>query len=172
MRKKSGSIAVAMFFGVLAASPLAQEARRQTPPPPPPAKHVMHNAADLKWGPAPPGLPPGAQTAVVEGDPAVKGRPFVIRAKMSDGYRVPPHWHPTDENVTVLSGTLMAGTGDKFDQASMTALTAGGFSNMKANLRHYVQAKGETVIQVHGVGPFAITYVNPADDPRKKTEAK
>ena len=131
------------------------------------AKHVMFTPDQLKWGPAPPSLPPGAQMAVVSGDPAGKGQ-FVLRAKFPDGYRVPPHWHPTEENVTVLSGTLLMATGDKFDAASMKPLGAGSYSNIGPNVRHYVMAKGETTIQVHGMGPFTVTYVNPNDDPRKK----
>ena len=135
------------------------------------SQHTLLTADQLKCGPAPPSLPAGAQMAVITGDPAQKGVPFVVRAKLPDGYHVPPHWHPTEENVTVLSGTLMFGMGDKVDEGSMTTLAAGGFSRMPALMRHYVRAKGETVIQVHGIGPFAVTYVNPTDDPRKKTTA-
>jgi quercetin dioxygenase-like cupin family protein len=96
--------------------------------------------------------------------------PFVIRAKLPDGYRVPPHWHPTDENIVVISGMFMVGTGDKFDEASMTTLAAGGYAKMPKRMHHFAGARGETIIQVHGMGPFAITYVNPGDDPRKKTQ--
>ena len=137
-----------------------------------PAAHTIINASEIKFAPGPEGLPPGAQFAVLEGDPSKAGAPFAIRAKMPDGYRVPPHWHPTDEKIVVLSGTLMLGMGDKVDMKAMKAmhgLTAGGFANMPANARHYAAAKGETIIQVYGTGPFAITYVNPNDDPRKKT---
>ncbi len=101
------------------------------------------------------------------GDPTAKG-PFVIRAKFPDGYRVPPHWHPTEENVTVLSGTLLMATGDKFDAASMKPLAAGSYSKISPKVHHYVMAKGETRIRVHGMGPFAVTYINPSDDPRKE----
>jgi hypothetical protein len=87
---------------------------------------------------------------------------------MPDGYRIGPHWHPTDENVTVLSGTLGAGMGDKFDPAAGTFLKSGGFVCMPKKMHHYAWAKGPTIIQVHGIGPFAFTYVNPADDPRNK----
>ena len=79
-----------------------------------------------------------------------------------------PHWHPVDESVTVLKGTLMMGTGDKFDQAKGEELTAGSFTRMPKEMRHYAWTKGETILQIHGTGPFEITYVNPADDPRKK----
>jgi hypothetical protein len=128
--------------------------------------HIMVRPGDLKWGPAPPGLPAGAQVAVLMGDPT-KSVPFVIRAKFPDGYKVPPHWHSTDENVTVLQGTLMLGKGEKFSDAA-EALPAGSYMSMPKMMRHFAWAKGETIIQVHGIGPFDIHYVNPADDPRKK----
>ena len=87
---------------------------------------------------------------------------------MPDGYKVPPHWHPTDENVTVIQGTLMVGKGESFSADHSKALTAGSFARMPRGMRHFAWAKGETIIQVHGVGPFDIIYVNAADDPRKK----
>jgi hypothetical protein len=129
--------------------------------------HVMVRPDDVKWGPAPPGLPPGAKTAVFFGDPHKAG-PYVIRALMPDGYRVPPHWHPTDENITVISGTFMAGKGDKFSAAASEALPAGSFVRMPKEMRHFAWVKGETIIQVHGIGPFEINYVNPSDDPRRR----
>ena len=151
---------------------LAQGDPQKKPAPPPPAKpaagHVMVDAATLKWGPAPAGLPAGAQVAVLDGDPSKAGA-FAIRLKLPDGFAVQPHWHPTTENLVILTGTLMVGVGDKFDEGSMHALGAGGYSKMPAKTHHFVRAKGETTIQVYGVGPFAINYVNPKDDPRKKT---
>jgi quercetin dioxygenase-like cupin family protein len=131
------------------------------------AGHVVVRMDDIKWGPAPPALPAGAQAAIIAGDPGKSG-PYVIRAKFPDGYKVPPHWHPTDENVTVLKGTFMAGKGEKFNADSAEALPAGSFVCMPKGMRHFAFAKGETIIQVHGMGPFEITYVNPSDDPRKK----
>jgi hypothetical protein len=130
--------------------------------------HVLVKPDAIKFGPPPPGLPPGSQVAVLTGDPSKSGSPYVIRAKLPDGYKVPPHWHPTDENVTVLKGALLVGRGDKFDATKMQEMPAGSFMRMSKEMRHYAMAKGETVIQLHGVGPFEITYVNPADDPRKK----
>ena len=127
----------------------------------------MVNASDLKWGPAPPAFNAGAQMAVVDGDPSKPG-PFVIRAKFPAGFKVMPHWHPTDENVTVISGTLTAGMGEKWDDGGMKTFTAGAFARMPKRTAHYVQAKEETIVQVHGTGPFTLTYVNPNDDPRKK----
>ena len=120
----------------------------------------------VKWGPAPAGLPPGAQAAVLVGDPKKPG-PFVIRAKLPDGYKVPPHWHSGDENITVISGTFLMGAGDKFEAKGMDEMPAGSFCHMPRTMHHFAMAKGETVIQVHGEGPFDITYINPFDDPRK-----
>lgn len=129
------------------------------------ATHMAMAASEVKWGPAPPGLPPGSKAAVLAGDPAVKGS-FTLRAWLPDGYKVPPHWHATVENLTVISGKLHVGMGDTFEPAKAKALAAGGFAVMPPEMRHWVWAEGETVLQVHGEGPFAITYVNPADDPR------
>lgn len=131
------------------------------------SEHVVLKPGDLKWGPAPPGLPAGAQFAVLAGDPGKTGV-FTIRAKMPDGYTVPPHWHPSDENVTVLQGALLIGTGEKLDAAHAKELTAGSFMHMPKEMRHFAKAKGETIIQVHGTGPFDISYVHASDDPRKK----
>jgi quercetin dioxygenase-like cupin family protein len=151
---------------------LAAQGRDQAPPPPAPKAaqpgHVMTDAAQLKFTAGPPSLPPGSEMAVLDGDPTKPGM-FTLRVKLPDGYTVPPHWHPTAENLVILSGTLMMGVGDKMDDASMHALGAGGYAKMPAKTRHYVRAKGETTFQVYGTGPFAVTYVNPKDDPRKKT---
>ena len=130
--------------------------------------HVVVKPGDIKWGPAPPGLPPGAQVAVLAGDPGKTGAMFTIRAKLPDGYTVPPHWHPSDENVTVLKGTLIVGKGEKLDPSHADELTAGSYMRMPKEMRHFAKAKGETIIQVHGVGPFDIVYVKDDDDPRKK----
>jgi quercetin dioxygenase-like cupin family protein len=129
--------------------------------------HVMVRPGEIKWGPAPPSLPPGAQIAVVAGDPT-KSEPYVLRAKLPDGYKIPPHWHPTDENVTILEGTFLAGKGEKFDDRAGQELPAGSFACMPKGMRHFAWCKGETILQVHGMGPFEFHYVNAADDPRRK----
>jgi len=170
-RFRTTLVAMSILAAVTAAyaqAPAKSAAKPKGQPAPPPAAHVMVNAADLKWGPPPPALPAGSQITVLEGDPG-KAAPFVLRAKMPDGYKIMPHWHPTDEYVTVLSGTLVAGMGEKWDDAAMKTFTAGGFAKMPKKTAHYVTAKGETIIQVHAMGPFVVTYVNPKDDPRKKT---
>ena len=129
--------------------------------------HTIITPDQVKWGPAPPALPPGAQAAIIEGDPGKAGL-FTLRAKLPDGYAVPPHSHPTDEHVTVLSGTLMVGHGSKLDAGAMKPLATGGYAKMAQGMDHYVRAKGETTIQVTGMGPFELKYANPADDPRQK----
>lgn len=125
------------------------------------------NAKDLTWGPPPPVLPKGAQIAVVSGDPFKDGA-YVVRIKLPNGYQVPAHNHPNAKSVTVLSGKFNLGMGDKLDQKKGIALTAGGYAEAPAKMNHYAWTTGPTVIQIHGQGPFAITYVNPADDPSKK----
>ena len=127
--------------------------------------------ADIKWGDAPPVLAPGAKMAVLQGDPSKAGV-YTVRLKAGDGYKIAPHWHPTTENVTVISGTFNVGTGDKADAANTTALTAGAFASMPAKMHHYAWFKGDTEVQVHGVGPFKLVYVNPADDPSKAPAKK
>lgn len=119
----------------------------------------------LKWGGVPPGLPGGAQLAVLAGDPGKTGL-FTIRLRAPDGYRVLPHSHPTDEDITVIKGTLLMGHGDRFTLASAEPVTTGGFGRIPAGTNHFVQARGETIIQISSMGPFQITYVNPNDDPR------
>lgn len=120
---------------------------------------------DITWGPAPAVFPPGARMAVLRGNPATAAE-FTVRLWMPDGYRIPPHTHPTDENVTVISGTFRAGMGEHFRPDSMLALRPGGFVTAPAGHAHFAMAHGETVVQVHALGPFALTYVNPADAPR------
>jgi quercetin dioxygenase-like cupin family protein len=95
-----------------------------------------------------------------------------MRLLFPDGYQIAPHYHPATEHVTVLRGTLMVGVGDKFDESQMRELPAGAFGLIPAGTRHYAKAKGETVIQLHGVGPWRLIYVNKADDPRKKVAAR
>ncbi len=104
--------------------------------------------------------------AVLEGDPTKEG-PFVFRVKIPDGYRVPPHMHPKAERVTVISGTFNIGMGDKFDEKATKEMPAGTYGYWEAGMKHFVWAKGETVLQFHGMGPWSIQYVNPDDDPRK-----
>jgi hypothetical protein len=129
--------------------------------------HVVMAPSAMQWGDVPPSLPKGGKLAVLEGDPSKKGF-FVIRIKGADGYRVAPHWHPTRETLTTISGVFHLGMGDTLDTAKGDAMPAGAFAYMDATMHHYAWMEGETVIQVEGMGPFVINYVDPKDDPSKK----
>lgn len=130
--------------------------------------HAAVPPSSLTWSDTPPpGMPAGMRSAIVYGDPT-QAQPYVIRAQLPANYRIAPHWHPTLENITVLSGTVALGMGDTFDEATMQALPAGGFATVPADMHHSFMAKTAATIQVHRIGPFAITYVNAADDPRMK----
>ena len=129
-------------------------------------QHVIAQPDSLKWTVAPPVLPKGAQIAVLYGDPGKKG-PFVFRLKFPAGYKVAAHKHPNDYNLTVLSGTMYLGMGDKFDPARGEALNAGGYLHLPKGTHHYEWANEDTVIELSGLGPVGMTYLNPADDPRK-----
>jgi quercetin dioxygenase-like cupin family protein len=145
------------------------------PSQPPTEEHKQSDGIELfamdriRWRPGPPSLPKGASMAVLEGNPNKEG-PFVFRLKLPDGYRVPPHTHPKMERVTVISGTFNIGMGTKFDQKATQVMPAGAYGYWPAGMAHFVWAKGETVLQFHGTGPWSIKYVNPADDPRNSKE--
>jgi hypothetical protein len=128
--------------------------------------HGLVTPDNLKWGPAPPVFQAGSQMAVLSGNPMAAG-PYVVRLKMPDGYKIMPHWHPTTENVTVISGMFHLGAGEKFDATKGMDMPAGSYGFVGPHMNHYAWATGETVVQVHGMGPFQLTYVNPADDPSK-----
>src|SRR5262245_35459009 len=132
------------------------------------AEHVMLGPQDIRWQPAPPVLPAGAEIAVLDGDPGKAGQSFVIRLKFPDRYRIAPHWHPTDENIAVIQGTFRLGMGDAAAETAMHTLPAGSFAKMPREVRHFATTTGETIVQIHGAGPFVINYVNPSDDPSKK----
>jgi len=129
------------------------------------AQGPVASAAAVKWGPAPDFVPKGARFAVIQGDPS-KSSVYTIRLRFPDKFRFPPHFHPTDEHVTVLAGQFIVGMGDTLKVRSGTRLTAGGFITAPAQAHHWAVARGVTIVQVSGEGPFGITYVNSADDPR------
>jgi quercetin dioxygenase-like cupin family protein len=122
------------------------------------------NADDVKWGPVPPNIAAGAQLAVISGDPSKEG-PFVMRLKMPAGYKVPAHYHPQYENVTVLTGEFHVGMGDKLDTDKGMLLRPGGYVEAPAKMHHYAWVTSDTIVQIAGPGPFGIIYVDPADDP-------
>ena len=125
------------------------------------------NPGGLKWGPAPPSLPSGAQAAILAGNPERAGM-FTIRLRFPPGYAVPPHSHPGDEYVTVISGQLNFGMGSRVNRARAARLVPGGFVHTPARMNHYGFTRTGAVIQVTGQGPFTVKYVNPADDPRRR----
>jgi quercetin dioxygenase-like cupin family protein len=129
--------------------------------------HGFFAANEVKWGAGPPSLPSGAKAAVLEGDPTKAGL-FTMRLSLPDGYQIKPHTHPAFEHITVISGTFNLGMGEKFDTTKGKALETGAFAYLAPKTNHYAWSKGETVIQLHGEGPWQINYLNPADDPRKK----
>lgn len=122
----------------------------------------------VQYGPVPPFIPPGAQLAVLEGNPMGSSGDYTVRLKMPDGYRIPAHWHPKRENVTVISGTFKVGMGDHFAEGSMASFPAGSFAYLDPDMHHYAMASGEVVVQIHGMAPVQFNYVNPSDDPSQK----
>jgi quercetin dioxygenase-like cupin family protein len=133
--------------------------------------HVVVTPSELKWGPAPPVFEKGASFTVVAGDPSKTGF-FAVRLRMPAGYKIAPHWHPTDEHVTVLSGSFAVGMGEKFEKASMKTMPPGGYALLPAEMRHFAMATTAATVQVDGQGPFVVNYVNPADDPSQRTAGK
>jgi hypothetical protein len=122
----------------------------------------------VPWGPAPSFVQPGAQLAVLEGNPLASTGDYTLRLKMPSGYRIAPHWHPKRENVTVISGTFKVGMGDNFDESKMASFPAGSFAYLDPDMHHYVMASGDVVVQVHGMSPVQFNYINPKDDPSGK----
>jgi quercetin dioxygenase-like cupin family protein len=131
------------------------------------AHHTVVSGDAVKWGPAPPSLPPGAQAAALLGSPGKAG-PFVLRLKFPAGFIVPPHRHSKDEFVTVLSGKVRITHGEKIDRAALKGLPGGSFFHLPAGMPHYAFAEEESVLQINSMGPFDVIYIDPKDDPRKK----
>lgn len=151
------SVALVVLLGCLIATPTS---RAQI------SGHLMVTPSDLKWADVP-SLPPGAKIAVIEG-PMSEAVPFTIRLKFPANYRIPAHWHPAVERVTVLSGTFHMGVGSKLDTQKTMSLNPGDMMIMQPQTQHFAWNKDEVVLQLNGTGPWGITYVDPADDPRKK----
>lgn len=128
---------------------------------------MLYAPEKIVWKDGPASFEKGAQFAVLEGDPAKEG-PFVMRVKLPDGFHIRPHTHPKTERVTVISGTFLLAMGDKLERAQATPLKAGAYGFWPAGMKHVAWAQGETIVQIHGVGPWSINYVNPADDPRTR----
>lgn len=157
-----GKVLVRFAIGVAISAALAAPAMGQSTG----DGHTFITPTDIKWSEAPPTLPKGAKFAVLQGDPGKAG-PFVIRVLALTGYRIPPHWHTQDEQLTVISGMLYIGLGDTFNKRAARALPRGGFHFLPGKEHHYAFTNGRTIVQIGGNGPFDINYVNPADDPQK-----
>jgi quercetin dioxygenase-like cupin family protein len=153
MTKWKQRFAIAVFAAALSGVAAAQHA------------HTFATAKNLKWGDTP--SLPGAKVAVVEG-PMNEEKPFILRIKFPANYRIAPHFHSSIEHVTVISGEFFMGMGEKFQKDKGTGLKRGDIAIMQPKTPHYAYTKKETEVQVHGMGPWTLTYVNPADDPRKK----
>ena len=121
--------------------------------------HKVVHFGDLKWTP----IIKGCDVASVTGDMNAEGTPFVLRLRCADGSKIPAHWHPTDENVTVLQGTFQVGMGEKFDATKLQTMSAGNFVSMPKEMRHFALSKTATIVQVNAIGPFKVNWVNPAD---------
>jgi hypothetical protein len=159
MKRLFPAVAIALLATTVAAR--AEDKKKSAPK----SEAVFLDAADLKWGDAPPSLPKGAKIAVLHGDPS-KNAPFALRFKMPDGYKIPGHWHTKDEQLTILSGTFVLHMGDNME-APAHNLGPGAFHFLPGKMHHAAEAKGEVVLQLDGTGPFDIHYLNPADDPMK-----
>ena len=130
-------------------------------------EHTAEGPGEIKWGDAPPVLARGAKLAVMYGDPSKEGL-FIVRLKMPARYKIMPHWHPTDENVTVLSGSFAIGMGDELDPKTK-AMPAGSFFSLGAKMHHFAFTTQPTVVEVSAMGPFVINYLDPDDDPSRAT---
>lgn len=124
-----------------------------------PEAHKIVHFGDLKWAP----IIKGCDLAPVAGDMNAEGAPFVLRIRCADGAKIPAHWHPTDENVTVLKGTFLVGMGESFDDSKLQTMNVGNFVLVPKEMRHYASCKGETIVQVHAMGPFKVNWVNPSE---------
>jgi hypothetical protein len=123
------------------------------------AAHKIVHSGDLKWV----GIMKGCELAPVSGDFNADGAPFVLRIRCLDGIKVPAHWHPTDENLTVMKGTFLIGAGETFDESKLQTMNVGNFLTMPKEMRHFALCKGETIVQIHGTGPFKVNWVNPSE---------
>ena len=133
--------------------------------------HVLVPADKIQWGPVPPVLPAGAEIAVLEGNPSEKG-PLTLRLRFPANYNIPAHWHSMSERLTVLSGALNVGMGDKLDRKVTQKLAPGGYVSLPAKMHHFAWAATPTVVQINLEGPFDIFYVDPADNPQKAQTTK
>jgi quercetin dioxygenase-like cupin family protein len=149
-----GSVCAAVIGLALAATVVHSQDKKEST-----EAHKIVHFADLKWTP----IIKGCDLAVVEGNPDAEGQPFVIRIKCADGAKVPAHWHPSDESLTVLKGTFLVGMGESFDEAKLQPMNVGNFVTLPKEMRHFALCKGDTIVQAHGTGPFKVNWVNPTE---------
>ncbi len=171
----SNKLRISALLTALALAPFAVAQDKAKPaaapaaaPAPAASGHKMWAAKNLDWKDLP--SIAGAKIAVLEG-PMNEAGPFIARIKIPSGGKIPPHWHPGIEHVTVISGSFAMGTGEKWEDKGMHTLGTGDVMIMQPKTPHYAMAKGETIVQVHGMGPWSVNYVNPADDPKNKPAA-
>ena len=145
-------ICALLFLATTFATPLYSQDK-------PDPSHIIVKPSSLKWTP----IIKGCEMAAVQGNPDADGSQFVVRFHCAAGSQIPAHWHPTDENLTILKGVFQVGMGDKFDQAKLLTMNVGDFASMPQEMRHFAFSKTDTITQVHGIGPFKVNWVNPAD---------
>jgi len=146
-------LAVFVAIAALAMAVSSQEKKEST------EAHKIVRFGDLKWTP----IIKGCDLAPVAGDMNTEATPFVLRIRCADGSKIPAHWHPTDENVTVLKGTFLVGMGESFDESKLQTMNVGNFVTVPKEMRHFAMTKGETIVQVHAMGPFKVNWVNPSE---------
>ena len=148
------SICALVAFGVAGAAQLYSQDKKDAAD-----AHKIVHFGDLKWTP----IIKGCDLAPVAGDMNAEAAPFVLRSRCADGSKIPAHWHPTDENVTVLKGTFLVGMGESFDESKLQTMNVGSFLMVPKEMRHFAMSKGETIVQVHAMGPFKVNWVNPSE---------
>jgi quercetin dioxygenase-like cupin family protein len=153
-KMRIGSVCIALMGIVVFAIAVRSQEKKESAD-----AHKIVHYGDLKWT----GIMKGCDLAPVAGDPSAEGTPFVLRIRCADGARIPAHWHPTDENVTVLKGTFLVGMGEAFDEAKLQTMNVGNFVTVPKEMRHFALCKGETIVQVHAMGPFKVNWVNPSE---------
>ena len=153
-KNQLGSVCAALIGIAIAATGVHGQEKKESA-----EAHKIVHFGDLKWTP----IMKGCELAPVAGDSSAEGAPFVLRIRCADGVKIPPHWHPTDEHLTVLKGTFLVSTGESFDEAKLQTMNVGNFVTMPKEMRHFAMCKGETIVQVHGEGPFKVNWVNPSE---------
>ncbi len=153
-RNRLGSVCAALIGLTVVATGIQSQDKKDSA-----EAHKIVHFGDLKWTP----ILKGCELAGVSGDPNAEGTPFVVRLRCADGAKIPAHWHPTDENVTVLKGTFLVGMGETFDESKLQTMNVGNFVSVPKEMRHFAMSKGETIVQVHGAGPFKVNWVNPSE---------